>query len=110
MDQPTVVSVDRWSLYRCVSITEVDHGAAYSGLCRQVVLIQRCVSITEVVHGAAYSGLCRQVVLNRGVLVSLRWSTDQPAVVSVDRWSLYRGVLVSLRWSMDQIITECRAH
>ena len=40
--------------------------------------------------------------LYRGVLVSLRWSMDQPAVVFVDRWSLYRGVLVSLRWSMDQ--------
>ena len=40
--------------------------------------------------------------LNRGVLVSLRWSTEQTTVASVDRWSLNRGVLVSLRWSMDQ--------
>ena len=45
-------------IQRCVSITEVVHGAVCSGLCRQVVLIQRCVSITEVVHGPAYSGLC----------------------------------------------------
>ena len=41
--------------------------------------------------------------LNRGVLVSLRWSMEQSAVVFVDRWSLNRGVLVSLRWSMDQL-------
>ena len=39
-----------------------------------------------------------------GALVSLRWSIDQPTVVSIDRWSLYRGALVSLRWSMDQPI------
>ena len=26
----------------------------------------------------------------------------QPAVVSVDRWSLYGGRVVSLRWSMEQ--------
>ena len=49
-------------IQRCVSITEVAHGTAYSGLSRQVVLIQRCVSITEVAHGAAYSGHYRQVV------------------------------------------------
>ena len=35
--------------------------SAYSGLCRQVVLIKRCISITEGVRGSAYSGLCRQV-------------------------------------------------
>ena len=28
----------------------------------EVVLVQRCIGVTEVVHGAAYSGLYRQVV------------------------------------------------
>ena len=39
-----------------------DHikGPRGGGLYRQVVLIQRCVSITEVAHGAAYSGHCRR--------------------------------------------------
>ena len=37
-----------------------------------------------------------------GRVVSLRWSMEQPAVVSVDRWSLYGGRVVSLRWSMEQ--------
>ena len=41
MGQPTVVSVDRWSLHTqgCSGITEVVHGATNSGLCRQVVLL-----------------------------------------------------------------------
>ena len=38
------------------------NGAAYSGLCTQVVLIQRCISIIEVANGAAYSGHNRQMV------------------------------------------------
>ena len=58
-----VVFVDRWSSYKdAFNTTEVAHGAAYSGLCRQVVLIQRCINTTEMAHGAAYSGLYRQVV------------------------------------------------
>ena len=102
MEQPTGVAIDRWSLYRgYFSITEVAHGAAYSGLCRQVVLIQRYISITEVAHGAAYSGLCRQVVtidrwsLYIGTLVSLRctWPMERPTVVSIDRWSSYTSGL-----------------
>ena len=49
-------------IHRCSSITEVDHGAVYSGLYRQVVLMYRCSNITEVDIGAVYSGLYKQVV------------------------------------------------
>ena len=43
MEQPTVVSIDRWSLYRgaLVSLRWPMHGAAYSGLCRQVVFLYK---------------------------------------------------------------------
>ena len=56
MEQPTVVSVDRWSLYRgaLVSLRWPMEQPTCSGLSRQVVLIQRCISITEVAHGAAH--------------------------------------------------------
>ena len=40
---------------RCISVTEVAHGAAYSGLCGQVVLVQSCISVTEVAHGESHS-------------------------------------------------------
>ena len=43
-------------------------GSSDGGLCRQVVLIQRCISITEVAHGAAYSGHYRQVVFTLAAL------------------------------------------
>ena len=38
-------------------------GPSDGGPCRQVVLIQRCISITDVVHGAAHSGHYREVRL-----------------------------------------------
>ena len=78
MEQPTVVTIDRWSLYRGALISlrwPMDQSA--------VVSIDRWS-------------------LYRGALVSLRWPMDQSAVVSIDRWSLYRGALVSMRWPMDQ--------
>jgi hypothetical protein len=54
-----------------------DHlGPSFSGLCRQVVLIQRYSSITEVAKN------------------------QQPTVVSVDRWC--RGAEVSPKWPMEQ--------
>ena len=60
-----------------------------------MVLIQRCISITEVAHGAAYSGHYRQVVLiKRYIIVSLRWPMERPTVVTIDRWTLYRGAIV----------------
>ena len=58
-------------------------GPAYSGLYRQVVLIQRCISTTEVVHGAAYSGLYRQVVLIQRCI-----STTEVAYGPSVQWSL----------------------
>ena len=52
MGQPTVVSVDRWSLYRSAVVSlRWPMEDLYSGLYRQVVLIQKCSSITEVAHG-----------------------------------------------------------
>ena len=64
-------------IQKCIRITDVVHGAAYSGHYRQVVLIQKCISITEVVHGAAYSGHYRQVVFKTGLtVVSFNWDKN----------------------------------
>ena len=71
-------------------MTDVAHGAAYSGHYRQLVLIQRCSSITEVAHGAVYSGHYRQVVfLHKWSLrqVSLHRATRRRPKQGVDRWS-----------------------
>ena len=65
MEQPTVVSVDRWSLYR---------GA--------LVSLRWPMEQPTVVSVDRWS-------LYKGALVSLRWSMEQPTVVSIDRWSLH---------------------
>ena len=96
MDQATVGSTDRWSLYRgalghpwinlqwalqtggpCTEVHWATHGSSYSGLYRQVVLVQRCTGPPM----------------------------DQPTVGSTDRWSLYRGALghpwINLQWALQ---------
>ena len=60
MEQPTVVSVDRWSLYRGV-----------------LVSLKWFMEQPTVVSVDRWS-------LYRGVLVSLRWPMEQ----SIDKWSL----------------------
>ena len=40
-------------------------------LCRQVVLVKKCISITEVAHGAAYCGHYRQVVFKTDFTVTV---------------------------------------
>ena len=40
-------TTDRWSFTDVLFITQVVHEPSYSGLCRQVVLIQRCLFITQ---------------------------------------------------------------
>ena len=67
MGQPTVVSVDRWSLYR-----------------GELVSLGWLMGQPKVVSVDRWS-------LYRGELVSLGWLMGQPKVVSVDRWSLYTG-------------------
>ena len=56
-----MVSIDRWSLYRSVVVSlRWPMEDLYSGLYRQVVLIQKCSSITEVAHGSAYTVVIRR--------------------------------------------------
>ena len=65
-----------------------DHLSTRPGLCSEPVLTDHILSQNTI---CKYS----EPVYNKHPL-------DQVMVVSVDRWSLYRGTLVSLRWSMEQ--------
>ena len=80
MEQPTMVTVDRWSSYRGALVSLRWPMEQPPVVTAQVVLIQRCFSITEVAHGAATSDHCRQVVLiQKCIIVSLKWPMHEAA-------------------------------